>query len=167
MVPCLGCPCYRRARPHKATLPRARLAILGSGPLEPEIRALAGELGLTAAVVLPGRTEIRDWLERADVFVHSSRWEGFGIVLLEAMLAGLPIVATRVSAVPEVVVDGQTGLLVDAGDHDGLAARLEALLADKARAATLGEAGRRRALTEFSVTRMADRTVAVYDEVLG
>ena len=117
--------------------------------------------------MLPGRTEIRDWLERADVFVHSSRWEGFGIVLLEAMLAGLPIVATRVSAVPEVVVDGETGLLVDAGDHDGLAAHLEALLTDKARAATLGEAGRRRALTEFSVTRMADRTVAVYDEVLG
>ena len=55
------------------------------------------------------------------MFVHTSRWEGFGIVLLEAMLAGLPIVATRVSAVPEVVVDGETGLLVEAGDVDGVA----------------------------------------------
>ena len=116
--------------------------------------------------MLPGRTSIRDWLERAAVFVHSSRWEGFGIVLLEAMLAGLPVVATRVSAVPETVVDGETGLLVEAGDHAGLAAHLEALLTDEAQAAALGEAGRRRALTEFSVARMADRTVALYDEVV-
>ena len=149
-----------------AALPQARLAILGSGPLEEETRALAAELGLGAAVVLPGRTEIRDWLERADVFVHSSRWEGFGIVLLEAMLAGLPVVATRVSAVPEVVVDNRTGLLVEAGDHAALAAKLELLLTDRERAATLGEAGRQRALSEFSVARMADRTLALYEEVL-
>ena len=150
-----------------AQLPEARLAILGSGPLEAETRALTAELGLAEAVVLPGRTDIRDWLERADVFVHSSRWEGFGIVLLEAMLAGLPIVATRVSAVPEVVVDGETGLLVEAGDDAGLATHLESLLTDPERAASLGEAGRQRALTEFSVGGMADRTLALYDEVLG
>jgi glycosyltransferase involved in cell wall biosynthesis len=151
---------------HEA-LPEARLAILGSGPLEAETRALAAELGLADAVLLPGRTDIRDWLERADAFVHSSRWEGFGIVLLEAMLAGLPIVATRVSAVPEVVVDGETGLLVEAGDHAGLARHLETLLSDRGRAAALGAAGRRRALTEFSVDRMANRTLALYDEVLA
>ena len=149
-----------------ARLPQATLAILGSGPLEAEIRALAAELGLQGAVVLPGRTEIRDWLERADVFAHSSRWEGFGIVLLEAMLAGLPVVATRVSAVPEVVVDDETGLLVEPGDHAGLAAHLEALLIDPERAAALGEAGRKRALREFSVGRMAERTLALYHEVL-
>ena len=149
-----------------ARLPQATLAILGSGPLEAEIRALAAELGLQDAVVLPGRTEIRDWLERADVFAHSSRWEGFGIVLLEAMLAGLPVVATRVSAVPEVVMDDETGLLVEPGDHAGLAAHLEALLIDPERAAALGEAGRKRALREFSVGRMAERTLALYHEVL-
>ncbi len=151
----------------RAELPQARLAILGSGPLEAETRQLAAELGLKDAVTLPGRTDIRDWLERADVFVHTSRWEGFGIVLLEAMLAGLPIVATRVSAVPEVVVDGETGLLVDPGDHTGLAEALGALLADGARATALGEAGRRRALDEFSVGRMAERTLAVYDDALA
>ena len=107
---------------------------------------------------LPGRTDIRDWLERADVFVHTSRWEGFGIVLLEAMLAGLPVVATRVSAVPEVVADGETGVLVEPGDVDGLAAALEALLTDRERARALGDAGRRRAREEFSVARMAERT---------
>ena len=58
------------------------------------------------------------------MFVHTSRWEGFGIVLLEAMLAALPVVATRVSAVPEVVVDGETGALVEAGDVDGVAREL-------------------------------------------
>ena len=149
-----------------ASLPEARLAILGGGPLEGETRRLVAELGLEDAVTLPGRTDIRDWLERADVFVHSSRWEGFGIVLLEAMLAGLPVVATRVSAVPEVVADGETGLLVEPGDHVGLARHLESLLTDRERAAALGAAGRRRALTEFSVARMADRTLALYDEVV-
>jgi len=150
----------------RSTLPEARLAILGSGPLEAETRKLAGELGLEEAVTLPGRTDIRDWLERADVFVHTSRWEGFGIVLLEAMLAGLPVVATRVSAVPEVVADGVTGVLVEAGDVDGLAAALQALLTDRERARALGEAGRRRAREEFSVARMAECTHALYDEVL-
>ncbi len=146
-------------------MPEARLAILGSGPLEAETRRLVAELELDDAVTLPGRTDIRDWLERADVFVHTSRWEGFGIVLLEAMLAGLPVVATRVSAVPEVVADGETGLLVDPGDDQGLAAALGALLSDRTRAARLGEAGLERARNEFSVARMTERTLAVYEDV--
>jgi glycosyltransferase involved in cell wall biosynthesis len=149
-----------------SAVPQARLAILGSGPLEAETRRLVAELGWDDAVTLPGRTDIRDWLERADVFVHTPRWEGFGIVLLEAMLAGLPVVATRVSAVPEVVADGETGLLVEPGDHGTLAQHLESLLTDRERAAALGEAGRRRARTEFSVARMAERTQAVYEDVL-
>ena len=97
------------ARVH-AEHPDTRLAILGWGPLEGQTQGLARELGIADAVVLPGRVEPRDWLLRADVFAHSSRWEGFGLVLLEAMLAGLPVVATRVSAVPEIVTD-ETGIL--------------------------------------------------------
>lgn len=151
----------------RADLPQARLAILGSGPLEAETRALVAELELGDAVALPGRTDIRDWLERADAFVHTSRWEGFGIVLLEAMLAGLPVVATRVSAVPEVVADGETGVLVESGDIGGLAVALQALLTDREHARALGDAGRRRAREEFSVARMAERTQAVYEDVLG
>jgi glycosyltransferase involved in cell wall biosynthesis len=150
----------------RGTQPEARLAILGAGPLEAETRELAGSLGVAEAVALPGRTEIRDWLERADVFVHTSRWEGFGIVLLEAMLAGLPIVATAVSAVPEVVEDGVTGALVPAGDVEGVARELGALLGDPSLRARLGEAGRERACTEFSVARMADRTIDVYREAV-
>ena len=150
----------------RSALPEARLAILGAGPLEAETRALAAELGLEDCVTLPGRTDIRDWLERADLFVHTSRWEGFGIVLLEAMLAGLPVVATRVSAVPEVVVDGETGVLVEAGDVAARAAAVAALLSDPERAAALGAAGRRRAREEFSVARMAERTHEVYEQAV-
>jgi glycosyltransferase involved in cell wall biosynthesis len=145
--------------------PEAVLAILGIGPLEAETRALVAELDLDGAVLLPGRLEIRDWLARADAFVHASRWEGFGLVLLEAMLAGLPVAATRVSAVPEVVADGETGLLVEPGDAPGLAAALDRLLGDEALRRQLGAAGLERAHRRFSVARMADRTLALYESV--
>jgi glycosyltransferase involved in cell wall biosynthesis len=140
----------------------AMLAILGDGPLAGETRSLTDELGLGGAVLLPGRLETRDWLERADVFVHTSRWEGFGIVLLEAMLAGLPVVATRVSAVPEIVVDGETGVLVEAGDSPAFALALGGLLADPERSRALGAAGLARARSQFSVQRMTEATAAVY-----
>ena len=149
----------------RAEQPEAMLAILGDGPLAPQTRALAAELGLEDAVVLPGRLETRDWLDRADVFAHTSQWEGFGIVLLEAMLAGLPVAATRVSAVPEIVVDGETGLLSEPGDSAALAASLEALLADPVRARALGDAGLARARGEFSVSRMADATLSLYERL--
>ena len=147
--------------------PDARLAILGWGRLEEALRAQVAELGLDGSVFLLGRVEPRDWLERADVFAHTSRWEGFGIVLLEAMLAGIPVVATRVSAVPEIVVDGETGLLAEPGDATAVGDAISALLADRARRAQLGAAGRRRATSEFSVARMTDRTLAVYESVVS
>jgi glycosyltransferase involved in cell wall biosynthesis len=153
------------ARVHE-TRPDARLAILGWGRLEGALRAQIGELGLDDAAFLLGRVEPRDWLERADVFVHTSRWEGFGIVLLEAMLSGLPVVATRVSAIPEIVHDGRTGVLTAPGDDGAIAAAIVELLDSPARRAELGAAGRRRAREEFSVARMAERTIAVYESVL-
>jgi glycosyltransferase involved in cell wall biosynthesis len=146
--------------------PSARLAILGWGVLEEQTRALVQELGLGDVVLLPGRVEPRAWLARADVFAHTSRWEGFGIVLLEAMLAGLPVVATRVSAVPEIVADRETGLLVEAGDATAVAAALSELLDDPARRRSLGQAGVARARAEFSVARMTRRTIDVYRDAL-
>ena len=144
----------------------ARLAILGWGRLEAATRDRARALGLDGAVYLPGRVEPSAWLARADVFAHTSRWEGFGIVLLEAMLAGLPVVATRVSAIPEIVIDGETGVLAPAGDAEAVAAAVSALLGDVERRQVLGAAGRRRAQQEFSVSRMTERTISVYESAL-
>jgi glycosyltransferase involved in cell wall biosynthesis len=143
--------------------PEARLAILGWGPLEDQTRRQAAELGLADAVLVPGRIEPAAWLARADVFAHTSRWEGFGIVLLEAMLARLPVVATRASAIPEIVVEGETGLLAEPGDAAAIARGLDELLAAADLRVRFGEAGRRRALSEFSVARMVERTIAVYE----
>jgi starch synthase len=83
------------------------------------------------------------------------------------MLCERPVVATGVSSIPEIVVDTQTGLLVPAEDPAALAGAVTALLDDPARAAAMGEAGRVRARTEFSVARMAERTAAVYEEALS
>jgi glycosyltransferase involved in cell wall biosynthesis len=141
----------------------AHLAILGWGRLEAPLRALVIELGLEESAHLLGRVEPRDWLTRADVFAHTSRWEGFGLVLLEAMLAGVSVVATRVSAVPEIVADGETGRLVAPGDVGAVAEQLSQLLADPALRERLGTAGQARARSQFSVEQMAKRTIAVYE----
>ncbi|MDQ5821635.1 MAG: glycosyltransferase family 4 protein, partial [Actinomycetota bacterium] len=106
--------------------------------------------------------DVAAWYGRADVLVHPARWEGFGLALLEAMLSSLPVVASRVSSVPELVVDGETGVLVEPDDAAGLSA---GILTALDRAEALGAAGRARAHAEFSVERMARRTVAVYEQV--
>jgi glycosyltransferase involved in cell wall biosynthesis len=155
---------FRRVHAERAD---AHLALLGWGRLEGQIRARVDSLGLGENVHVLGRVEPRDWLRRADVFVHTPRWEGFGIVLLEAMLSRLPVVATRVSAIPEIVVDGETGDLVDPGDAPAASARIVELLADDGKRTAYGEAGLRRARDEFSVARMTDRTIAVYERALA
>lgn len=146
--------------------PEARLAILGWGPLEQATRDRAAALDLDDSVLVLGRLEPRDWLGRADAFAHTSRWEGFGMVLLEAMLSGLPVVATRVSAIPEIVVDEATGYLVPPGDADAVAQRLSQLLADPQLRRAFGDAGRMRAREQFSVAHMTNRTLEVYEEAL-
>jgi glycosyltransferase involved in cell wall biosynthesis len=143
------------------------LLILGDGPERDRLEQLGSELGLGGSLLLPGRAgDVTAWLKRAELLVHPARWEGFGLVLLEAMLAGLPVVACRVSAIPEVVADGESGLLVPPDDPEALAAALERVLADTSLARRLGEGGRERARTEFSVERMASATADVYRRAL-
>jgi mannosyltransferase len=103
------------------------------------------------------------WLRRATLLVHPARWEGFGLGVLEAMLAGLPVVASNVSSLPELVVEGETGYLVQPDDPPALALGIARAL-DRPE---LGAAGRDRARREFSVARMADRTVALYEAILS
>jgi len=138
--------------------PRAALVVLGEGPDRPR---LAGD-----GVFLPGRVgDVAAWYRRAELLVHPARWEGFGLALLEAMLAAKPVVATRVSSAPEVVADGETGVLVPPDDEESLADAVLSLLGDPTRAASMGQAGLARATSEFSVARMTDRTAAVYASV--
>jgi glycosyltransferase involved in cell wall biosynthesis len=143
--------------------PRAVLVVLGEGPERGALEALARELGVADAVFLPGRVgDVAALLAASDLLVHPARWEGFGLGPLEAMLAGKPVVASRVSSLPELVADGATGRLVPPDDPDALAGAVCDLLADAPLRARLGEAGRERARVEFSVARMADRTLAAY-----
>ena len=128
--------------------PAVRLRIVGGGPELPRLRARARELGLGERVTFLGEVPdggaVRREYLAADLFCLPSLQEGFGIVFLEAMAAGLPIVAARTAAVPEVVPGGEAGLLVPPRDPAALAAALARLLDDEALRRRLGEAGRRR-----------------------
>jgi glycosyltransferase involved in cell wall biosynthesis len=138
------------------------LVVLGEGPEREVLEKLARERAVESRVILPGRVpDVTAWLRRASVYVQPARWEGFGLAVLEAMVCGLPVVATNVSSLPELVADGETGLLVPPDDPAALARAIERALADPA----LGPAGLERARREFSVQRMADRTVALYERL--
>ncbi len=144
----------------------SRLVLVGRGPQEAELKALAERLGISARVIWAGfREDIPQVMTAFDVFALTSSYEGFGLVLLEAMSARRPIVASRISAIPEIVVDQQTGLLCPAGDRPAFA---QAFLRceDAATRAAFGEAGYERALQEFSVPRMVERTLALYRDCL-
>ena len=147
---------------HRA-LPAARLLLIGDGPQRATLAALAGGLQISAAVHFAGwREDARAQMAALNVLAIASRWEGFGLVTLEAMQAGVAVVASRVSALPEIVLDGETGLLVPAANAAKLAAALLALLQDPQRAMQLGENGRLRAAQLFTVNQMAVQHAALY-----
>ncbi len=146
--------------------PHVRLEIAGEGPAEASLAALADRLGVRSSVDFLGwQTDLEPMYRRWSVFVQPSQYEGFGMSALEAMGAGLPVVATNVGGVPEVVDDGVTGLLVPPGDPAGLGAAVLSLLEDADRSAQMGEAGRRRVRDEFSEARLVAATAQVYDEL--
>lgn len=145
----------------------SRLVLVGRGPLEAELKALSGQLGLENEIIWAGfREDIPVVMNAFDTFVLTSSYEGFGLVLLEAMAAGRPVVASRVSAIPEIVQDGMTGLLRESGDHEGFAHALLGLEETDVRA-RLGTAGHDRVLTLFTPERMAEATLSVYKECLA
>jgi len=148
-----------------------RLLLVGDDPFgngRALAEGVARELRLGDRALFTGiRRDVPELLAISDGFVMSSRWEGLGLVFLEAMAAGLPVVATRVSAVPEVVVDGETGLLVPVDDPASLAAALTRLAGDADLRRGLGLAGARRVRERFGLGRMVEETLAVYREVRG
>ena len=138
-----------------------RLVIYGDGPLRAELEERAHDLGAPAE--FPGFvTDVEDRIAELDVFVLPSRGENLPIAILEAMAAALPVVATRVGGVPEVVVDGETGLLVEPEDTAGLAAALDRVAGDDELRQRLGRAGATRVVEHFDATSTARRMVELY-----
>lgn len=143
------------------------LIIVGDGPKRRSIEAQIRNHSLEQHVRITGwQQDVNPFLRAADIFVHPSLWEGFGLVLLEAMISQKPIVASSVSAIPEIVVDGVTGILVLPADAMSLSEGLCRLLEDPGLAKSMGERGRARALEAFSPDRMVRETERVYQELL-
>jgi len=146
----------------------AKFEIVGDGSLREHFRAEVLRRGLGDVVTLPGtRSEIPDFFAGLDQFWLTSDWEGTPNVVLEAMAAGLPVVATRVGGTPEVVEHQRTGMLVDAGDAVGIAKAALDLAADPGASARMGLLAAETADRRFSIEAMVDATSAVYDEAVG
>lgn len=150
-------------------LPGVTVVIVGPRAEERgDLEQLAEDLGVSSRVHFVDWTDrARDYLTTFDVFVLASRYEALSNAVLEAMVAGLPVVATSVGGVPEVVVPAETGLLVSPDDIEGLARAIRSLLEDPDRRGRMGHAGRQRAIDRFSVERMIEAYEDVFDEVLG
>src|SRR5688572_19672148 len=154
----------------RAAIPEVYARLVGHEELSKaaELHAYAVERGVDDLVWFEGfRSDIAQVMADLDVFVLPSLWEGFGLVLLEAMAAGRPVVASAVGPIPEIVVDGVTGLLVPPGDPAALAEGIIRLLRDPDLAAAFGRAGRARVERELRVDTMVARTESLYDELLG
>ena len=147
--------------------PGVHWVLVGDGELKGELLAQARRLGLGSQVHFAGwRDDIPDVLALCDLFVFPTASEAFGRVLIEAMAAAKPVVATDVGGIPEIVLDGETGLLVPPRQPEPLAGAVLTLLNDAARAERLGAAGRRRAHADFSLARHAEAVQALYDQLL-
>jgi glycosyltransferase involved in cell wall biosynthesis len=142
--------------------------VVGAGPDRPAVEAEVRRLGLEQVVELAGaRLDVPELLAGADLFVLSSRSEGLPLTILEAMAAGLPVVASRIGGVPEAVSDGETGLLVPSGDPSSLAAAIARLLEDASLRRRLGQAGHARVRERFDVASFRRAHVDLYRRELA
>jgi glycosyltransferase involved in cell wall biosynthesis len=148
--------------------PQAELWIVGDGPAGAAARTLSAALGLAQHVRFLGfRNDVPQLLPQFSVFVHSTRTEGLGIAILEAMAAGVPVAASRVGGIPEIVEDGVTGVLVQPGEAGALAAAVLGLLDNAPRAAELVRQARTRVNERFTVERMCEAYAALYRRLLS
>ena len=147
--------------------PDAYYLLAGDGPMLEAAKAAAQASGFADRILFPGfERDVPGLLSALDVYVSSALSEGLPLATIEAMAAGLPVASTRAGGTPEVVVQGETGLLSEPGDAAGLAAAMLRLAGDPDLRGRLGAAGRARALAEFTQERMIERTLKVFEEVL-
>lgn len=151
--------------------PSLRLSVAGEGPARAPMERLAGELGVSEVVEFVGHragAEKEAWFRSVElVVVPSNAWENFGLVALEALTRGRPVVATNFGGLPDIVQDRESGRLVPVGDPTALAEAIGALLADPERAHAYATEGRRRCLERFTPELHVTRLLAVYDAVLA
>ena len=151
-----------------ATRPDATFEIVGDGSLRARYQAEVERRGLVGIVSLPGtRSDVPAFLAAIDQFWLTSDWEGTPNVVLEAMAAGLPVIATRVGGTPEVIDDASTGVLVDAGDAVGIAVAALRLAAEPDAAREMGRRAAEAVAARFSIAAMVSATAAVYDAALA
>jgi glycosyltransferase involved in cell wall biosynthesis len=141
--------------------------MIGDGPLRLQAQKLLREIGAEALAWLPGeRDDIRELMRAFDLFVLPSIAEGISNTILEAMATGLPVIATRVGGNPEVVVDGETGVLVSPSDPIAMANSIRTYVQNPELRLRHGKAARKRAVEHFSIEKMVEGYLSVYDEVL-
>jgi glycosyltransferase involved in cell wall biosynthesis len=147
--------------------PSLHLVCFGRGPLAASLERRAGELGLGTRIHFAGfRDDLPELLPELDLLVHPAEREGLGVAVLEAMAAGVPVVAARSGGLPDLIDDDVSGVLVALRDPGAMADAVARLLADPALRGRLAERARQRVDEEFSITRMARGNLAVYEEVM-
>ncbi|HEX8218869.1 MAG TPA: glycosyltransferase [Chloroflexia bacterium] len=154
------------ARELRKSHPHARLLVIGDGPLRPDLEKYAAQLGMLdnqAAIFTGTRNDVDRLLGAMDVFVLPSHMEALPIAVLEAMSMCLPVVATRVGGVPEVVQEGTTGLLVEPGDRPAMHDVLARLASDRGLARCLGTSGQARVRDRFTVDKMVQHVEELYE----
>ncbi len=168
LVPDKGGALLVRAAQHVLTIhPNTTFVLVGEGPAHQEWKALAAELGIDKQVIFVGaRDDMPEVYASFDMVVLPSLIEALPMCLLEAMAAGKPVIATRVGAVPGLVVDAQTGLLLEPGDVSALAQAILRLLENPDMACQLGENGRAHVARHFSAEVMAKSYIEMYEHVL-
>lgn len=149
--------------------PELRWAVIGAGPLRVELEVLRAELG-EDRLFLPGvvpNHRVADYMRAADVLVHPSHAEGLPNVVLEAMATGLPVIATAVGGVPEIITNGRTGILLKAKDSEAIANELLSVMNNSDYAAQIGRAGRSHVLAQHSWKRNAQEHYRIYQSLLN
>jgi glycosyltransferase involved in cell wall biosynthesis len=148
-------------------VPDLHVLMVGDGPCRQMLEEEARRLGIIDRTCFLGfQRDVTPYLPLLDVFVMPSRFESFGLTLVEAMAVSLPVVASRVGAIPEVVADGETGLLVPVEDAEALASAIDTYLSNPDLRQQSGRAGRQRAEKLFSVEAMAQHAISLYQELL-
>ncbi len=147
--------------------PDVHFFFVGDGPLREELMAFSHELHIEHRVHFPGfRDDIKHFLDMFDLFLLVPKMEGLGSSILDAQYFSLPVIATPVGGIPEIVIDGETGILIPVNDEHRLAQAMIELLENPDRRKSLGSAGKRRMEELFTAKVMAQRTVAAYQKIL-